>query len=159
LLAFLALAPQVSTALDVVQAPGKSWEYTVSAGYTDFTRNNISNAFDVWLRAQYRMVYPVLFGIGAEAAVDNHLWYAGANLPLTLRTGIGRIKFDFVLSPGFAYVQNTRSSVSKWVGLATGGLEVKTFVTKGTSIGVGGYYSAYSDSDLNNIKINLVVGF
>jgi hypothetical protein len=158
-LALLALAPRTSRALDVVQPPGKQWEYTVSTGYTDFTHNDISGAFDVWLRAQYRMIYPVLFGMGVEAGVDNNLWYAGANLPLTLRTGIGKIKFDFVLSPGFAYAQNTRTSVSKWVGTATGGLEIKTFFTKGTSVGVGGYYTYCSDSNLNNIKLNLVVGF
>jgi hypothetical protein len=159
LLALLALMPRASRALDIVEPQGKTWEYTVSTGYTDFTKNDISGAFDLWLRAQYRMIYPVLFGAGVEAALDNNLWYVGGNFPLTLRTGIGQIKFDFVVSPGFAYVQNTRTSVSKWVGLATGGLEVKTFVTKGTSVGVGGYYSAYSDSNLNNFKINFVVGF
>jgi hypothetical protein len=164
-LTFIALTPRISHALDVVEPQGKQWEYTVSTGYTDFTKDNISGAFDLWLRAQCRVIYPVLFGIGAEGTLANHIWWTGGNFPLTVRVGIRKVKFDFILSPGFAYVQNTdngdnnSTGISKWVGSGTAGLEVKTFVKKGTSIGIGGYYSVYSDSRLNNFKINLVLGF
>jgi hypothetical protein len=158
LVLLLLLLPSISSALDVV-SEGKDWEYTLSVGYQLHTKDVVEDAFSAGLRAQKRVAYPFLLGIGIQAAYFQDILHAELNVPLSCRIGLGPIKADAMLIPGAAYAYNFDNGNDKFMGSITPGIEFKKFVKKGTSVGIGFYYSIYTYSELNNFRFSFVIGF
>jgi hypothetical protein len=159
----LALCFTASTkawAIDFVEPEGKTWEYTLGLGYKDFATKGIDSSPYVAFRIQKRIVYPFLVGLGADATLMNNIIYAELHAPVSLRIPIkGRLKLDAIVAPGGAYARNSRSRISRIIATGMGGAELKFFIKKSVSLGVGGYYAGCSDSRFNNIKVGLIAGF
>ena len=64
-----------------------------------------------------------------------------------------------MLIPGAAYAYNFQNKKDKFMGAITPGIELKKFIKKGTSIGLGLYYSMYTYDQLNNFRFSIVLGF
>lgn len=158
LIILLLSSPSIGSALDVV-SEGKDWEYTLSLGYQLHMKDGVEDAFAAGLRAQKRLAYPFLLGIGLQTAYFQDILHAELNVPLSYRIGLGPIKADAMLIPGAAYAYNLHNGNDKFMGSITPGIELKKFVKKGTSVGIGFYYSIYTYSELNNFRFSLVIGF
>ena len=150
--------PSVGSALDVV-SEGKDWEYALSLGYQLHTKEGVEDAFAGGIRAQKRLAYPLLLGIGLQGAYFQNIVHAELNAPLSYRIGLGPVKADAMLIPGAAYAYNFHNKKDKIMGAITPGIELKKFIKKGTSIGIGFYYSMYTYSQLNNLRFSIVLGF
>lgn len=155
----LLLTPLVSSALDIVEEPGKKWETSISVGYMNFKGSNIEDSAFVGLRVQKRVAYPILIGVGVEGSIIGDVTYVELNIPVSARVGVGPLKIDFIVRPGAAYAENTNYDIKKIVGVGTGGIEIKHFIKDGVSLGLGAYYSVLTYSKLNNFKLAVVLGF
>lgn len=155
---FVLLMPQVSNALDFVSET-KDWEYSLSFGYKMHTEKDVDDAFAAGFRAQRRVAYPVLVGIGTEASYFQDIIYCEINAPVTYRIGLGPIKADAMVIPGGAYAYNFENKNDKLMGTVTAGLEIKKFIQKGKSIGLGVFYTMCTYNELNNFKFSFVFGF
>lgn len=153
------IVPQIASALDITEDPEKKWETTVSVGYMNFQESGINDSASLGLRLQRRITYPLLLGIGAEGSLISDVVYVNVNVPITVRIGAGPLKLDLIASPGVAYAQNTDLDISKIVGVGTVGIELKKFIKKGMSIGIGCSYSLLTYSKLNNFKAVFVISF
>jgi hypothetical protein len=158
LVILLLFLPSIGSALDVV-SEGKDWEYTLSVGYQLHTKDAFEDAFAAGLRAQKRVAYPFLLGMGIQAAYFQDILNAELNVPLSCRIGLGPVKADAMIIPGAAYAYNFYNRNGKFMGSITPGMEIKKFVKKGTSIGIGFYYSIYTRSEFDNFRFSLVIGF
>jgi len=150
--------PYRAEAVEQVYPEGKAWEYGASILYKDL-QNGVKDTVSVGLRMQRRVVYPLLLGVGVEGAEIGDVLYGEVNVPVTVRTTIGDVKADLIGRPGVAYAKNSKTDVSKFMGVGTVGLEFKYFVIKGVSVGVGVYYSITTYSKMNNLSAGLVISF
>ena len=152
--------PMIASALDVVEPIGKGWEYTLGVGYKHFMKNSAGDAAYVGFRAQKRVQYPFLVGAGVEATAVGNVIAVDATIPVSIRLGIfDSLKIDALVAPGVAYAKNMETKVKQVLAVGTGGIEIKTFLKKGFSLGAGVYYTGYSRSEFNNIKDGLIIGF
>lgn len=158
-LVFVFALPFKSDALQEVTEPGKNWEYGFNVGYKNFKEGGVKDSVFAGLKMQKRVAYPLLAGIGVEGAMIGDVVYGELNAPLSLRATAGTFKADFMLRPGVAYAKNSKTDVKKVIGVGTAGVEIKKFVSKGVSVGVGVYYSATTYSKLNNFGVALAVSF
>lgn len=145
--------------LETVEEPGKAWEYGVGLGYVDYNWSGATSGGYVDLRAMKRLSYPWLVGPGFSFSFTGDILVFEGNIPLIVRTTVGPIKADFLVRPGAAYAWNQKTDFTKFIGTITGGLELKKFVTKGTSVGLGLYYTGTTYSKLNSFKAGLIIGF
>ncbi len=154
------VVPMVASALDVVEPVGKGWEYTFGVGYKHFMKSSAGDAAYVGFRAQKRVQYPFLVGAGVEATVVGNIIAVDATVPVSIRLGVyDSLKIDALVAPGVAYAKNMETKVKQVLAVGTGGIEIKTFLKKGVSLGAGIYYSGYSRNEFNNIKAGLIIGF
>lgn len=159
MLVFVFAVPYQSEALQEVSEPGKKWEYGVNIGYKNFKESGVKDSVFAGFRMQRRVVYPMLLGVGVEGAMIGDVVYGELNVPLSVRTTAGPVKADFLLRPGVAYAENSKTDVKKVIGVGTAGIEIKKFVSKGVAVGVGVYYSATTYSKLNSFSVGLAVSF
>ena len=152
--------PMAASAIDVVEPVGKTWEYTLGLGYKHFSQDTVDDSAYVGFRAQKRVQYPFLVGGGVEISAVGDIISVDATVPVTIRIGLHKgLKADVLLAPGVAYAKNMDTKVKKIMAVGTGGLELKTFIKKGLSLGLGVYYTGYSKSEFNNVKVGLAIGF
>lgn len=159
LMVFVFAVPFKSEALQEVTEPGKKWEYGFNIGFKNFKEKGVKDSVFAGLKMQRRVAYPLLAGVGVEGALIGDVIYGELNVPLSLRTTAGSFKADFIVKPGVAYAKNSETDVSKIIGTGTAGVEIKKFVSKGVSVGVGVYYTATTYSKLNNFGVALAVSF
>lgn len=152
------LIPRVSNAVDFVSET-KNWEYTLSFGYKVHTQEDVDSAFAAGFRAQRRVAYPLLAGIGTEVSYFQNIIHCEIDLPVTYRIGLGAVKADAMVIPGAAYAYNFENRNDKFMGTLSTGLEIKKFIQKGKSIGLGVFYALCTYKELNNFRISLVFGF
>lgn len=149
-----------ANALEPLSGNEKKWETSVFAGLKSFTEKGVKDGPVLGLKSQRRIAYPFLAGVNVEASVTGDVIFVEIGLPISARADLGNsIKADIVLQGGGGYARNKETGIDKFVGVGTVGAELKGFVTKGVSLGIGAYYSAVTDSRFNNFKIALIVGF
>lgn len=153
------LLPVAAVALDKVEEPGKEWETTITLGYTDFKDHTLSNAVYGGIRAQKRVQYPFLVGVGGGGSVIGDVVFGELTLPVSLRASVAGLNLDFLVAPGVGYAKNTNVDVSKVVGTGTAGIEIKRFVKPGTSIGLGAYYEVSTYDKLDHWRLMFTLGF
>lgn len=146
-------------AIEKVTEPAKDWEYSVNIGYKNFKEDGIKDSVFGGFRMQKRVVYPLLVGVGVEGAMIGDVLYGEINIPVSVRTTISSIKSDFIIKPGVAYAENTKTDVKKFIGTGTAGVEIKKFVSKGVAVGVGVYYTVTTYKKLNNFNLAFAVSF
>jgi len=152
------LMPRVSNAVDFVSET-KNWEYTLSFCYKMHTQEDVEGAFAAGFRAQRRVAYPLLAGIGTAFSYFQNILYGEIDVPVTYRIGLGPVKADAMVIPGVAYAYNFENKNDKLMGTLSTGLEIKKFIQKGKSIGLGVFYALCTYKELNNFRISLVFGF
>lgn len=152
------LMPRVSNAVDFVSET-KNWEYALSLGYKMHTQEYVEGAFAAGFRAQRRVAYPLLAGIGTEVSYFQNIIYCEINVPVTYRIGLGSLKADAMVIPGAAYAYNFENRNDKLMGTLSTGLEIKKFIQKGKSIGLGVFYALCTYKELNNFRVSFVFGF
>jgi hypothetical protein len=157
-----ALLPASSKALETVHDKGKTWETSIHLGWRLFPDEQVEDAPNVGIRLLKRIIYPLLIGLEAQGsyidAANDDAWYVELSLPVALRTPLYRsAKIDILMAPGIAYLTNAFRD--DFEGTATAGFETKAFVKEGLSVGVGAYYCISTNSDLNNWRFSLLLGF
>ncbi len=150
----------ISSALDYV-SESKSWECTVSIGYANHIKDYVDDSVVAGFRTQKRLIYPLLLGIGVDASYFQNIILGSVSMPISYRVSIRNYKLDAVIKPGGAYAYNIKkkNKINKVMGVVSSGIELKKFITKGKSIGIGAYYSIYENSKLNDIRVTLLYGF
>jgi hypothetical protein len=156
------LLPASSKALEMVHEKGKPWERTIHLGWKIFPEEQVHNAPNIGIRLLKRITYPLLIGLEVQGSyidtANDDAWYMEFSLPVALRAPFYRsAKIDILMAPGIAYLTNAFGD--DFEGTATAGFETKAFVKEGLSIGVGAYYSMSTNSDLNNWRFSLLLGF
>lgn len=156
---FLILLPSLVSAIDVIEPESKAWETSPFVGYAKFKDAHEDAAF-FGIRTLRRVQYPFLAGVSMAGTITDNFWYAELSLPISLRvTLMDKLKLDAIVAPGMAYAHNRRTSSNKYAGSGTAGLELKYFVKKGLSFGLGGYYTALTESELNHYYLAFIFTF
>lgn len=147
-------------ALEPLQENQKKWETSVFAGLKSFTEKGVKDGPVLGFKTQRRIAYPFLAGVDIEVSATGDVVFVEIGLPVSARVDLGNgIKADAIIQGGAGYAWNKNTKIDKFVGVGTAGVELKGFIAKGVSLGVGTYYSAVTDSRFNNIKIALILGF
>ena len=154
------LMPLSVFALDSIEPLQKTWEVTVSGGLKNYSSSSLASGAYAEVRAQMRVKYPVLIGVGVEGSIQNDVFNVSAGLPVSLRFGANApAKLDFVVFPAVVYASNTETDVTKIFGACTVGFEVKKFIKQGIYIGAGAYYTFNSMDEFNNTRGGILIGF
>lgn len=138
----------------------KSFEFQVSAGYSDYKEDYLGETWHAKVNVDYRIKYPFLIGLGALVSSSSDIFMAYPELRAKVRIPLfSTVKFDPFFSVSVGYAENKTFDKKKTLAGFTVGGQLLYFAPSEVHFGLEASYSFYTDDRFNAFRAGFVIGF